>query len=109
MDMKHVLETLCGCTAPSGFEAQAAQAARALLEPLADEVSIDRMGNLIGVRRCGKPGAKKILLDAHLDEIGLIVTGAEEGYLRFSTIGGVTYSPQHSVTGFVGGDRKSVV
>lgn len=89
MDMKHVLETLCGCTAPSGFEAPAAQAARALLEPLADEVSIDRMGNLIGVRRCGKPGAKKILLDAHLDEIGLIVTGAEEGYLRFSTIGGV--------------------
>ena len=89
MDMKHVLETLCGCTAPSGFEAPAAQAARALLEPLVDQVSIDRMGNVIGVRRCGKPGAKTVLLDAHLDEIGLIVTGAEEGFLRFSTIGGV--------------------
>ena len=89
MDMKHVLETLCGCTAPSGFEAPAAQTARALLEPLVDQVSIDRMGNVIGVRRCGKPGAKTVLLDAHLDEIGLIVTGAEEGFLRFSTIGGV--------------------
>ena len=89
MDMKHVLETLCGCTAPSGFEAPAAQAARALLEPLVDQVSIDRMGNVIGVRRCGREGAKTILLDAHLDEIGLIVTGAEEGFLRFSTIGGV--------------------
>ena len=89
MDMKHVLETLCGCTAPSGFEAPAAQAARALLEPLVEQVSIDRMGNVIGVRRCGKPGAKTVLLDAHLDEIGLIVTGAEEGFLRFSTIGGV--------------------
>ncbi|WP_297234858.1 M42 family peptidase [uncultured Flavonifractor sp.] len=87
--MKHVLETLCGCTAPSGFEAPAAQAARALLEPLVDQVSIDRMGNVIGVRRCGREGAKTILLDAHLDEIGLIVTGAEEGFLRFSTIGGV--------------------
>ena len=89
MDMKHMLETLCGCTAPSGFEAPAAQAARALLEPLVEQVSIDRMGNVIGVRRCGKPGAKTVLLDAHLDEIGLIVTGAEEGFLRFSTIGGV--------------------
>ena len=89
MDMKHVLETLCGCTAPSGFEAPAAQTARALLEPLVDQVSIDRMGNVIGVRRCGREGAKTILLDAHLDEIGLIVTGAEEGFLRFSTIGGV--------------------
>ena len=89
MDMKHVLETLCGCTAPSGFEAPAAQAARALLEPLVDQVSIDRMGNVIGVRRCGREGAKTVLLDAHLDEIGLIVTGAEEGFLRFSTIGGV--------------------
>ena len=88
MDMKHVLETLCGCTAPSGFEAPAAQAARVLLEPLVDETTIDRMGNLIGVRRCGVEGAKKVLLDAHLDEIGLIVTGAEEGYLRFRTIGG---------------------
>lgn len=89
MDMRHVLETLCGCTAPSGFEAPAARAARTLLEPLVDETAIDRMGNLIGVRRCGVEGAKKVLLDAHLDEIGLIVTGAEEGYLRFRTIGGV--------------------
>src|SRR5699024_445021 len=87
--MKIVLETLCGCTAPSGFETPAAQAAQALLAPLVDETSIDRMGNLIGVRRCGKPDAGKVLLDAHLDEIGLIVTGAEEGYLRFRTIGGV--------------------
>ena len=89
MDMKTVLETLCGCTAPSGFESPAAEVARALLAPLVDETFIDRMGNLIGVRRCGREGAKKILLDAHLDEIGLIVTGIEEGFLRFRTIGGV--------------------
>lgn len=89
MDMRHVLEWLCGCAAPSGFETPAAEAARALLEPLMDEVRVDRMGNVIGLRRCGRPGAKKVLLDAHLDEIGLIVTGAEEGFLRFRTIGGV--------------------
>lgn len=37
----------------------------------------------------GKPGAKKVLLDAHLDEIGFIITGQEEGYLRFAPLGGV--------------------
>lgn len=57
--MKTVLETLCGCTAPSGFESPAAEVARALLAPLVDETFIDRMGNLIGVRRCGREGAKK--------------------------------------------------
>ena len=89
MDIKKVLEELCGCTAPSGFEKSAAQIASRLLEPLVDEVQVDRMGNLIGVRHCGRPGAKKLLLDAHLDEIGLLVTGVEGGFLRFRSIGGV--------------------
>ena len=89
MDIKKVLKELCGCAAPSGFEGPAAQAASRLLEPLVDEVSIDRMGNVIGVRRCGHSGAKKLLLDAHLDEIGLLVTGVEDGFLRFRSIGGV--------------------
>ena len=89
MDIKTVLEELCGCTAPSGFEAPAVQVASRLLEPLVDELQVDRMGNLIGVRRCGRPGAKKLLLDAHLDEIGLLVTGVADGFLRFRSIGGV--------------------
>ena len=89
MDMIQTLEGLCGCMAPSGFESPAAQAARDFLAPFVDETWVDRMGNLLGVRRCGREGAKKVLLDAHLDEIGLMVTGAEEGFLRFRTIGGV--------------------
>ena len=56
LDIRNALERLCSQTAPSGFEAPAAQAAMELLRPLVDEVSIDRLGNLVGVRRCGKPG-----------------------------------------------------
>ena len=89
LDIRNALERLCSQTAPSGFEAPAAQAAMDLLRPMVDEVSIDRLGNLVGVRRCGRPGAKKLLLDAHLDEIGLIVIGIEDGFLRFRSIGGV--------------------
>ncbi len=87
--LKEMLSALCPLPGPSGFERPVALRASELLRPLVDEVSIDRMGNLIGVRRCGLPGARRVLLDAHLDEIGLIVIGAEEGFLRFHTIGGV--------------------
>lgn len=87
--MRQALERLCTCTAPSGFESPAAAVAAELLRPLVDEVSIDRMGNVLGVRRSKTPGAPKLLLDAHLDEIGLIVTGVEDGFLRFRSIGGV--------------------
>ena len=87
--MRQALERLCTCTAPSGFEGPAAAVAAELLRPLVDEVSIDRMGNVLGVRRSKTPGAPKLLLDAHLDEIGLIATGVEDGFLRFRSIGGV--------------------
>lgn len=89
MDIRNALTMLCSQSAPSGFEHAAVQTAMELLRPLMDEVSVDRMGNLVGVRRCGKENAPRLLLDAHLDEIGLMVTGIEEGFLRFSSIGGV--------------------
>lgn len=87
METEQILERLCAVGAPSGFERPAVLAARELLEPLMDEVWTDRLGNLVGVRRCGRPGAKKLLLDAHLDEVGLTVTGIENGFLRFAAIG----------------------
>ncbi len=87
--MEAILDRLCSVGAPSGFERPAADAARELLEPLVDEVCTDRLGNLVGVRRCGKPDAKRLLLDAHLDEIGMVVTGVKDGFLHFNTIGGV--------------------
>lgn len=90
MTTKERLSVLCSMSGPSGFEYPVSETAAQLLRQVGmDEVSVDRMGNVLGVRRCGKPGAKKLLLDAHLDEIGLMVTGVEDGYLRFRSIGGV--------------------
>ena len=89
MDYEKVLGHLCALHGPSGFETEVAEAAAELLRPLMDEVNIDRMGNVIGVRRCGKANAPKLLLDAHLDEIGFLITGHEEGFLRFHQLGGV--------------------
>lgn len=87
--LKEMLTALCPLPGPSGFERPVALKAAELIRPLVDQVEIDQMGNLIGVRRCGKENARRVLLDAHLDEIGLIVIGSENGFLRFRTIGGV--------------------
>lgn len=89
MDIRDTLQRLCAAAGPSGFERPVAKIAADLLRPLVDEISVDRLGNVIGVKRCGKPDAKRLVLDAHLDEIGLIVTGIEDGFLRFTSIGGV--------------------
>ncbi|MCD7753807.1 MAG: M42 family peptidase [Clostridiales bacterium] len=83
------LARLSQAPGPSGFEERAADVAYKMLAPLTDEVRRDRLGSVIGLRRCGKENAPKILLDAHLDEVGLIVTGIEEGFLRFSSLGGI--------------------
>ncbi|MEG2377233.1 MAG: M20/M25/M40 family metallo-hydrolase, partial [Clostridia bacterium] len=73
----------------SGFEHTAARRAALVLERYVDEVRTDALGNVIGIRRSGRANAKCVLLDAHIDEIGLIVTGYDGNFLRFSTLGGV--------------------
>lgn len=89
MDHEAILRRLCALSGPSGFEETVAKAAAELLRPLVDEVYATRLGSVVGVRRCGREDAPKLLLDAHLDEIGFIVTGHEEGFLRFAPLGGV--------------------
>ena len=89
LDIQNALKELCAQYAPSGFEQPAAKTAAKLLAPLVDEVTIDTLGNVIGLRRCGKAGARTLLLDAHIDEVGLIVTGIEDGFLRFRSLGGI--------------------
>lgn len=74
---------------PSGFEEPVSHVVQEALRQFMDAVSVDTMGNVIGLRRCGRENAKKLLLDAHLDEIGMIVTKADHGFLRFADIGGV--------------------
>ena len=89
MDYENILSRLCALPGPSGFEGPVVKEAAQLLQPWMDEVSITRMGSVVGIRRCGKENAPKLLLDAHLDEIGFLITGHKEGFLTFTTLGGV--------------------
>ena len=86
MNLVQALFALSAARGPSGREWETGgtcvlDTARELLKPLVDESWTDPHGNLIGVRK--KPGAPRVLLDAHLDEVCLFVTGQKEGFLTF--------------------------
>lgn len=89
MDTKAILAELTQLPGPAGFEHEVARRAASLLSDCMDEAFVDRYGNAVGIRRCGKEHATRLLLDAHLDEVGLVVLGQKDGFLRFRSIGGV--------------------
>jgi endoglucanase len=74
---------------PSGFEERIRAVIRKEIEGLADEYQVTPLGNLVAVKR-GSGKGRRILLAAHMDEIGVMVTHVDEkGFLRFTNIGGV--------------------
>ncbi|MBP3654740.1 MAG: M20/M25/M40 family metallo-hydrolase [Oscillospiraceae bacterium] len=89
MNLKDTVMALSSLNGPSGWEHSVTSWLQERVKPYCDSAHTDVMGNLVAVQKCGNENAKKILLDAHIDEIGLIVTGIEKGFLRFASIGGV--------------------
>lgn len=84
-----LLNTLTQTFGPSGHEEAIRAALRQAVEPYADEVRVDALGNLI-VHRRGTGGGKRLLLTAHMDEIGLVIAHIEaNGFARFAQIGGL--------------------
>lgn len=87
--MKDLIKKLTEAFGPSGAEDNVREVIRKEVEPYVDEISVDALGNLIA-RKKGT-GGKKVILDGHMDEIGLMVTHIDDnGFLRFGNIGGVS-------------------
>ncbi len=88
--MIELIKKLSGMHAVSGYEYRINREIEKLLSPLCDEVKIDKLGNVIGVKKSGKPNAKKLLIEAHTDEIGLMVKNIDEnGFISVAAVGGV--------------------
>ena len=90
--MKKLLQTLTETFGPSGYEDDVRKIVRSEVEALADEVRVDALGNLIVRKRPTRAAreTKKVMIAAHMDEIGVIVSHVDEnGFIRFSPIGGV--------------------
>ena len=82
-----LLKRLTDCFGVSGREGEVRELIREEVSGFADEVYTDVLGNLIAHK---KGGGKKIMLAAHMDEIGVAVTYIDEsGFLRVATMGGV--------------------
>jgi len=84
------LRELISAPGLSGHESPVRSMVEAAWKPLTDELQISRMGSLHALRRGNAPQPRpSLLLAAHMDAIGLMVTGLVDGFLRLTAIGGV--------------------
>ena len=84
-----LLKELCNITALSGFHHTGTETLKHIFERFLTDCSVDPSGNVIGYLKCGNQDAPLIMLDAHLDTIGLIVKDFPGGgFLSFATLGG---------------------
>lgn len=108
--MLNLLSELCAINATSGKEGPLREY---IISKLPDDVHyrVDALGNLLVHVKGKKQSKHRVMLDAHMDEVGLIITGiTEEGLLRFSTVGGIEPSVllarkviiENSVQGVIG-------
>ncbi len=87
--MTELLKQLCTVDGTSGDEGAVREFVISQIKDYC-EYRIDNLGNIIAFKKGAKTPDKKILIDAHLDEVGLIITSIDQnGFLRFKTVGGI--------------------
>ncbi|MBN1563242.1 MAG: M42 family peptidase, partial [Anaerolineae bacterium] len=95
MDLKAHLKDLCTVAAPSGHEGPIRAVIRNAWADLVDEFQIDGLGSLIavkyGTQQPQDTPRRRVMLCAHMDEIGMIVSEIRDGFIRTSALGGVDY------------------
>lgn len=88
--MRDLIKKLSELRGVSGYEHRINKIIAKEFEPYSDEVSIGPLGSVIAVKKCGMENAPKIMIEAHIDEIGLMVSSVtEDGFVTFTDIGGV--------------------
>jgi putative aminopeptidase FrvX len=127
--MKPLIQKLTETFSPSGYETAIREVIRAEIKPFADELQVDPLGSLIahkapkgasvsskGSRAKNPAKVKRIMLAAHMDEIGLMATHIDEnGFIRFTGVGGIRPAGltgsrvrfMDGTSGVIGSDRIS--
>lgn len=90
-DLKAHLKTLVETHAPSGHEAPIREVIRDAWDGLVDEFDQDKLGSLIGIKKATNPPAirRKIMLSAHMDEIGYMVRDIRDGFIFVQRVAGM--------------------
>src|SRR5512146_1045219 len=101
-----LLEKFCDVIAVSGDEGEVRKIVLEEIKPYADEVKIDAMGNLLATK-CGQgENRMRVMLDAHMDEVGfMIVADDGDGIYRFELVGGIDVRHLLGKQVFVGKSR----
>jgi putative aminopeptidase FrvX len=91
-DLHPFLKSLISAPGLSGHEAPVRKIVEEAWRPLTDELHLSRMGNLYGLRRAARSdeGSPPVMsFAAHMDAVGMMVTGIVDGFLRLTNIGGL--------------------
>ncbi len=87
--MRELLKKLCSIPAVSGREEKLREFIISEIKDFA-EYETDKNGNLICFKKGKKPAIKKVMADAHMDEVGIIASFiGEDGFIKFQTVGGI--------------------
>lgn len=85
-----LLERLCNCCGISGSEEAVRTIITDEIKNYADKITTDRLGNLIVFKKGRERAVNKLMISAHMDEVGLMVTDiTSDGYLKFDEVGGL--------------------
>ena len=88
--MEKLLQELSDLRGISGFEYRIAENIEGRFREFTDDVRIDPLGSVIACKKSNRPNAPKLMIEAHMDEIGLMVKEIDEkGFITFVNVGGV--------------------
>ncbi len=90
MNNLDLLKTLCNAYGISGNETMISDIIFSEISQFVDNIKIDNLGNIIAFKKGKNKPAKKLMISAHMDEVGFIITYiTEDGLLKFNTVGGI--------------------
>lgn len=105
-----LLEKLCNAIAISGDEGEVRKIVLEEVKPYADELRVDALGNVLATRLGRTKNRMRVMLDAHMDEVGFMIVAEDgEGIYRFETVGGVNTLHLSGKQVFVGRERTPAV
>lgn len=91
-DLLNLLKEMLSASGLSGFESPIREIIRDAWEPLTDELSVSKIGSLHGLKKGqGDQPRKRVLISAHMDAIGMMVTAVDDGLMRVTGIGGLDH------------------
>ncbi len=85
-----LLKQLCMCNSISGDESEVRELIISRIKDYADEINVDNLGNILVFKKGKNRSVHKLMLSAHMDEVGFMVTDiTSEGYIKFDEVGGI--------------------